>query len=261
MGLPPEAVTAMDAKKRSKYGLAGSVAVHVVLLLVLAASGIFAVTANLGGITEITVFGGGGGGGGSGAVEAAAVQQQAALPQNIDSDAITESRKEKLPQVQPAPQQAAKKQAAVQGHKGGTGSGGGKGTGHGTGTGSGTGAGTGSGSGGGQGSGHGKGVGAGIGDGITTNPVVAPKILRSVSPVYPETQRLTGVTGTVRLRLLIGTDGVVESVSVVTSSGSRPLDNAAVNACQKWRFAAAKNEAGQKVRCYWEIPIRFDLNH
>lgn len=252
MGLPPEAVTAMDAKKRSKYGLAGSVAAHVILLLALAASGIFAAVSRES-ITEITVFGGGGGGGSS--VEAAAVEQQGAAPQNVDSDAITENRKEKLPQVQPAPQQTTKKQAAVQGHKGG------KGSGQGNGTGSGTGAGNGSGSGGGQGSGHGKGVGAGIGDGIATNPAVAPKILRSVSPVYPETQRLTGVTGTVRLRLLIGTDGVVESVSVISSSGSRPLDNAAVNACQKWRFAAAKNEAGQKVRCYWEIPIRFDLNH
>lgn len=254
----------MEGKKRRKYGLIGSVAVHIVLVLALAASGIFAVTANLGGITEITMFGGGGGGGGSGSAEAAVVEQTAP-PEAAEDDAITETKKEAHEErqlVKPVqPQQAVKKTAAVQGQKGGTGSGGGKGTGHGTGTGSGTGPGSGSGSGGGHGSGHGKGIGAGIGDGIATNPAVAPKILRSVSPVYPETQRLTGVTGTVRLRLLIGTDGAVENVSVVRSSGSRPLDNAAVNACQKWRFAAAKNAAGQKVRCYWEIPIRFDLNH
>lgn len=257
MGLPPEAVTAMDTKKRSKYGFAGSVAAHVILLLALAASGIFAAVSREG-ITEITVFGGGGGGGSS--VEAAAVEQQGAAPQTQDSDAITESRKALPQEYKPTPQPV-RKAAAANAQANSSAAAQGKGSGQVNGTGSGTGAGTGSGSGGGHGSGHGEGVGAGIGDGIATNPAVAPKILRSVSPVYPETQRLTGVTGTVRLRLLIGTDGVVESVSVISSSGSRPLDNAAVNVCQKWRFAAAKNEAGQKVRCYWEIPIRFDLNH
>lgn len=250
MGLPPEAVTAMDTKKRSKYGFAGSVAAHVILLLALAASGIFAAVSRES-ITEITVFGGGGGGS---SVEAAAGEQQGAAPQMQDGDAITESRKALPQEYKPTPQPV-KKAAAANAQANSSTAAQGNGAGQGNGTGSGTGAGTGS------GSGHGEGVGAGIGDGIATNPAVAPKILRSVSPVYPETQRLTGVTGTVRLRLLIGTDGVVESVSVISSSGSRPLDNAAVNACQKWRFAAAKNEAGQKVRCYWEIPIRFDLNH
>lgn len=259
----------MTGGERKKYGVAGSVLVHCMLLFLLAASGIFAGLGSQAGVTEITFFGGGGGGGGSGGTQAGSAAVMPTAPQPEDG-AITGVKRQGAPQQRTEQRAAAQttRQAAGQqntaganGSAQGTGSGGGKGTGHGTGTGSGIGPGSGSGSGGGHGSGHGTGTGAGIGDGITANPAVAPKILHSVSPVYPETQRLTGVTGTVRLRLLIGTDGSVESVVLVNSSGSRPLDNAAVNACRRWRFAAARNEAGQRVRCYWEIPIRFDLNH
>lgn len=249
----------MKKYARKKISIAGSLAAHVLLVLVLAVTGILQTRSFTDDFTEITVFAGGGGGGGSGTAGAEVEEPKAAAPQQAEPDAIADAavKTETAAPVEHRP--VAKKAAPGSGDKNDTGTGGGKGSGHGTGTGSGTG--PGSGSGGGHGSGHGTGTGSGSGDGIAVNPAVPPRVVRSVSPVYPETQRLTNVTGTVRLRLLIGRDGSVEDISVVSSSGSRPLDNAALNACRRWRFTAAENSAGQKVRCYWEIPIRFDLKH
>ena len=249
----------MKKYARKKISFAGSVAAHILLVLALAVTGILQIRSFTDDFTEITVFAGGGGGGGSGTAVAEAEEPKAAAPQQAEPDAIADAavKTETAAPVEHRP--VAKKAASGSGDKNDTGTGGGKGSGHGTGTGSGTGPGSGSGSGGGHGSGHG--TGSGSGDGIAVNPAVPPRVVRSVSPVYPETQRLTNVTGTVRLRLLIGRDGSVEDINIVSSSGSRPLDNAAVNACRRWRFTAAENSAGQKVRCYWEIPIRFDLKH
>ena len=251
----------MKKYARKKISFAGSVAAHILLVLVLAVTGILQIRSFTNDFTEITVFAGGGGGGGSGTAVAEAEVPQAAAPQQDEPDAIADTAA-KVKATAPLEHSfVAKKAAPGSGDKNDTGIGGGKGSGRGTGKGSGTGAGSGSGSGGGHGSGHGTGTGSSSGDGIAINPAVPPRVVRSVSPVYPETQRLTNVTGTVRLRLLIGRDGSVEDINIVSSSGSRPLDNAAVNACRRWRFTAAENSAGQKVRCYWEIPIRFDLKH
>lgn len=243
----------MKKYARKKISFAGSVAAHILLVLALAVTGILQIRSFTDDFTEITVFAGGGGGGGSGTAVAEAEVPQAAAPQQDEPDAIADTAA-KVKATAPLEHSfVAKKAASGSGDKNDTGTGGGKG--------SGTGPGSGSGSGGGHGSGHGTGTGSGSGDGIAINPAVPPRVVRSVSPVYPETQRLTNVTGTVRLRLLIGRDGSVEDINIVSSSGSRPLDNAAVNACRRWRFTAAENSAGQKVRCYWEIPIRFDLKH
>ena len=251
----------MKKYARKKISLAGSVAAHILLVFALAVTGILQTRSFTDDFTEITVFAGGGGGGGSGTAGSEAEVMETAAPQQDEPDAITDTAA-KVKTAAPVNQSAAIKKAAPgSGDKNDTGTGGGKGSGRGTGKGSGTGPGSGSGSGGGHGSGHGTGTGSGSGDGRAVNPAVPPRVVRSISPVYPETQRLTNVTGTVRLRLLIGRDGSVEDINIVSSSGSRPLDNAAVNACSRWRFTAAENSAGQKVRCYWEIPIRFDLKH
>lgn len=237
----------MKKIKRGKIGFAGSIAVHIAVFLLLAFAGVFQTVRADSGVTEVMMLGGGGGGGGQGGAEAVEVEQQEAAAPAADEepDAITEQGKKEEPKPQPRPAQVKKSAAKAAAVKRAAGSGGGQGTGHGTGT----------------GSGHGRGVGSGFGDGIATNPAVPPRVVRSVSPVYPESQRLTNVDGVVRLRLLIGTDGTVEDVTVMASSGSRPLDNAAVNACRRWKFTPAKNAAGQIVRCYWDLPIRFNLNH
>ena len=135
----------------------------------------------------------------------------------------------------------------------GSGSGGGHGTGHGTGSGSG--------SGGGHGAGHGTGVSDGVGPGIARNPKVPPRVASTAAPVYPQALRDAGIGGRVVVRGVIGTDGRVESAEVVRSSGNSTLDNNALSAFYKWRFSAAKNDAGQKVRCYFVQGFPFVIEY
>ena len=63
------------------------------------------------------------------------------------------------------------------------------------------------------------------------------------------------------VRGVIGTDGRVESAEVVRSSGNSTLDNNALSAFYKWRFSAAKNDAGQKVRCYFVQGFPFVIEY
>lgn len=139
----------------------------------------------------------------------------------------------------------------------GSGSGGGHGTGHGTGSGSGIGPG----SGGGHGAGHGTGVDDGVGPGIARNPKVPPRVASTAASVYPQELRDAGIGGRVVVRGVVGIDGRVESAVVVRSSGNSTLDNNALSAFYKWRFSAAKNDAGQKVRCYFVQGFPFVIEY
>lgn len=245
----------MDEKRRRNWGFAGSAIIHVLIFLIVSFTGLFQFTHAQENIVEVTFFGGGGGGGSdnSGVIEETEPEAAAAVEETSDSDAIFEANKEEKPAV-------VKKQQVKPVVKS---SGKGKGTGQGSGTGSGIGPGSGSGSGGGHGSGHGTGTGSGSGpgSGITSSPAVPPRIIKSYQPPYPSAERNAGVEGTVSIRFLIGTDGSVEDVTVTSSSGNANLDNAAVAACRKWRFTAAKNSSGLPVRCYASIPIIFKIGN
>lgn len=245
----------MDEKRRRNWGFAGSAIIHVLIFLIVSFTGLFQFTHAQENIVEVTFFGGGGGGGSdnAGVIEETEPEAAAAVEETSDSDAIFESNKEEKPAV-------VKKQQVKPVVKS---SGKGKGTGQGSGTGSGIGPGSGSGSGGGHGSGHGTGTGSGSGpgSGITSSPAVPPRIIKSYQPPYPSAERNAGVEGTVSIRFLIGTDGSVEDVTVTSSSCNANLDNAAVAACRKWRFTAAKNSSGLPVRCYASIPIIFKIGN
>ncbi len=255
----------MYIQKRQKIGMLGSVIVHCLIFLIVTFTGVLTVShAGQDEIVEVTMFGGGGGGGGQGdgsegeVIEGETNPQgneaaQEALP--IEDEIIQNSKQEKPP----APQQQTGKAKAYA--KKGTGSGGGIGTGHGTGTGSGTGPGSGSGSGGGIGSGHGTGIGSGYGAGssIYASPAVPPRLVRNTPPTYPTAEKNAGIQGTANLHLLVGKDGSVEQITVLSSSGNANLDQAAINACYKWKFTGARNKAGQTVRCYMSVPITFRL--
>lgn len=245
----------MDEKRRRNWGFAGSAIIHVLIFLIVSFTGLFQFTHAQENIVEVTFFGGGGGGGSdnAGVIEETEPEAAAAVEETSDSDAIFEANKEEKPAV-------VKKQQVKPVVKS---SGKGKGTGQGSGTGSGIGPGSGSGSGGGHGSGHGTGTGSGsgTGSGITSSPAVPPRIIKSYQPPYPSAERNAGVEGTVSIRFLIGTDGSVEDVTVTSSSGNANLDNAAVAACRKWRFTAAKNSSGLPVRCYASIPIIFKIGN
>lgn len=252
----------MDSKKRRNISWGGSVLFHILIVLIIAFTGILHSKQLREDIVEIAFVGGGGGGGsgdGSDISENAITdeisgEEVTSLQEEIPmEDAVTEN---KTTVKQPVPsksitntQTAAEKSSS------------GKGTGSGSGNGSGIGPGSGSGSGGGHGSGHGTGTGSGIGpgNGIASNPAIPPRIIKSVQPVYPMAERNAKIEGTATVRFLINTDGSVEEVIIVASSGSSNLDAAAVTACYKWKFTSARNMAGQNIRCYANMPITFRM--
>ena len=252
----------LQAKARQRFGFCGSVVIHFILFVVLAFSGVFAMQPPAAQEDTVVFFdaGGGGGGGGDETAEADADAGEEQTEEVVTEETITlpDGRVEHKQVVQ----HVVKKHAPAGSKKGsGSGSGGGQGTGHGTGSGSGTGPGSGSGSGGGHGAGQGSGIGDGSGPGIARNPKVPPRATATSAPYYPPALRDAGVGGRVVVRGVIGIDGHVESAVVVRSSGNSTLDNNALSAFYKWRFSAAKNDAGQRVRCYFVQGFPFVIEY
>lgn len=246
----------LQAKARHRFGFCSSLIIHFILFVALAFSGIFAMQPPAANADTVVFFdAGGGGGGGDEAVADAADDGEEQVEDVVEEETIT------LPDGKIEHKQVVKhvvKHVPAGAKKG---SGGGHGTGHGTGTGSGIGPGSGSGSGGGHGAGHGTGVGDGVGPGIARNPKVPPRVASTAAPVYPQALRDAGIGGRVVVRGVIGTDGLVESAEVVRSSGNSTLDNNALSAFYKWRFSAAKNDVGQKVRCYFVQGFPFVIEY
>lgn len=246
----------LQAKARHRFGFCGSLILHFILFVALAFSGVFAMQPPAADADTVVFFdAGGGGGGGDEAVADAADDGEEQVEDVVEEETIT------LPDGKIEHKQVVKhvvKHVPAGAKKG---SGGGHGTGHGTGTGSGIGPGSGSGSGGGHGAGHGTGVGDGVGPGIARNPKVPPRVASTAAPVYPQALRDAGIGGRVVVRGVIGTDGRVESAEVVRSSGNSTLDNNALSAFYKWRFSAAKNDAGPKVRCYFVQGFPFVIEY
>lgn len=251
----------LQAKARQRFGFCGSLIIHFILFVALAFSGVFAIQPPAADADTVVFFdaGGGGGGGGDEAAEITEADGEEQVEDVVEEETIT------LPDGKIEHKQVVKhvvKHVPAGAKKG---SGGGHGTGHGTGSGSGVGPGSGSGSGGGSGGGHGAGHGTGVGDGagpgIARNPKVPPRVASTVAPVYPQALRDAGIGGRVAVRGIIGIDGRVESAEVVRSSGNSTLDNNALSAFYKWRFSAAKNDAGQKVRCYFVQGFPFVIEY
>ena len=135
----------------------------------------------------------------------------------------------------------------------------------------GSGGGMGDGKGGGMGPGDGRGVGPGTGfntggggprlGGGSGAPATSvdqqPVLLNLPQPRYTEEARKNKIQGTVRVRVLIGSDGQVKRVVVV-----RPLpdglDEQAIQAAYQLRFKPAM-KSGQPVAFWKPVDIEFNL--
>lgn len=248
----------MNSGQRSRIGLIGSIVTHIFILLLVSFVGLFNFShPPADNIVEVSLFGGGGGGGNDADIEdnsgedetTAEEVQEEETPQ---PDAIWQNDENK-------PKPVEKKKAFVK-KSAKKGSGTGQGSGHGSGIGPGTGSGSGGGNGSGHGTGNGSGTGSGSGGGSGNASVaVMPRIVRKVDPTYPAAERNAGITGSGVVRLLVNTDGTVDEVTLVSSSGNANLDQAGINAAYKWRFTSAIGTNGQKVRCYLRLPFTFKL--
>jgi protein TonB len=86
-----------------------------------------------------------------------------------------------------------------------------------------------------------------------------PELVYNPPPSYPLAAIQSRVEGTVVLRLLIGHDGRVSGVQVVTSSGHPVLDAEAVRAVRSWEFQPA-TRGGRPVAMAVRLPVRFELD-
>jgi TonB family protein len=60
------------------------------------------------------------------------------------------------------------------------------------------------------------------------------RLIREVRPVYPDVARNAGIEGTVSMSVLIGKEGNVDKISVL--SGEQALQEAAVSAVRQWQY-------------------------
>jgi len=115
-----------------------------------------------------------------------------------------------------------------------------------------------------MGTGNGNGAGGGTGNGDDNanalRPQIPPQLITAAAVSYPRNLRSEGVEGQVVLKMIVGTDGNVESVSMITSSGYDEMDHAAESAAYQYHFSPAENSAGNPVRCGVKRTFQFNLN-
>jgi protein TonB len=82
------------------------------------------------------------------------------------------------------------------------------------------------------------------------------RLVLGLAPSYPDAARAAGIEGDVRLELVVGVSGAVESARVVRGIG-HGLDEAALRAVRQFRFAPA-SKAGHavRVRMGWSVQFR-----
>jgi len=84
-----------------------------------------------------------------------------------------------------------------------------------------------------------------------------PRPLGEVPIEYPLHLWDQDMEGETILRVLVEDTGGVDSVEVVESSGYPAFDSAAVAGAQKLRFSPARQEDGERIEVWAEVPVRF----
>ena len=91
-----------------------------------------------------------------------------------------------------------------------------------------------------------------------TPPVFNAAYLRNPPPRYPPAARRNNEEGTVVLRVLVTTDGMVSRTELDRSSGSAMLDGAALEAVSSWRFVPARRGT-QNIEDWVRVLVVFRL--
>lgn len=95
-------------------------------------------------------------------------------------------------------------------------------------------------------------------DGAPKKPVRTPPVLKKfVDAVYPPDAYAQGLSGTVELEMVVGTDGHVRDAKVVTSAG-HGFDEAALTAVQQFEFKPATQD-GQPMNARIRYPYVFEF--
>ena len=86
---------------------------------------------------------------------------------------------------------------------------------------------------------------------------MAAALINQIQPEYPAMARMAHVWGTVKLRAIIGTDGRIRQLEVL--SGPALLQAAAVAAVRNWRYRPTML-SGTAVEVETLITVNFVLN-
>ena len=89
--------------------------------------------------------------------------------------------------------------------------------------------------------------------------VRVPRKELDVRPVYPAAMREAGLTGVVPIEAVIGRDGAVSSVRVLSAQVHPDFAIAAVDAVRQWRFTPTLLN-GVPVEVVMTVSVRFDLD-
>ena len=82
-----------------------------------------------------------------------------------------------------------------------------------------------------------------------------PQQIFSPAPEYPAEQYAAGIGGRVKIRIELAATGKVSGAAIYRSSGVAALDEAALEAVQRWRFEPASS--GRPTAREFVVPIRF----
>jgi protein TonB len=85
----------------------------------------------------------------------------------------------------------------------------------------------------------------------------AGKLLKKVTPIYPQMAAIAHLQGTVRLTALIGKDGTIQNLQLV--SGPSLLAKAATDAVKQWVYQPTVLN-GEPVEVQTQIDVNFNLN-
>jgi TonB family protein len=85
-----------------------------------------------------------------------------------------------------------------------------------------------------------------------------PKFHQQVKPVYPDSARAARETGEVKVKVLVGANGVPKSFTIFQSSGHKDLDNAVVAACKASTYTPA-TRGNAPVTAFYDVSYKFDL--
>jgi len=92
-----------------------------------------------------------------------------------------------------------------------------------------------------------------------TRTLAKPNYLKNPPPPYPEDARRQSLEGRVRLSVYVNTEGRVQNLEVIQSSGVPSLDQSALRTVRTWRFQPARLGA-IPISSTVIVPITFKLN-
>jgi len=87
---------------------------------------------------------------------------------------------------------------------------------------------------------------------------VAPSPRERTAMAYPKKARRAGISGYVKMNLLISKNGDVEKVKVLESQPADVFDDVAINGVKTWKFKPAQYK-GEAVKVWAKQKVRFDL--